>query len=226
MTAPQEVNPNRRAFIILGAGLGVLLLFFLVTRLGGDDDSAEQTVAVPTTTVTPGAVTTIVPLPSPGAPGEAPVESFEVFNTKNPFVPLRAAAGSTGAAGGTTAGTTTGTGTTAAGTGSGSTAGAAGATGTGTTSGTGGATGTTGTTRPGVATEPRRGARVALLDVFSDAGKVVANVKVNDQVFKVTAGQTFGTNFQAVSLSQADDCGRFLFGDDQFRLCKGEETLK
>lgn len=46
------------------------------------------------------------------------------------------------------------------------------------------------------------------------------------EVHKVTAGQVFATNFKAVSLSQAEECGRFLFGDDSFRLCKGEETLK
>lgn len=225
MTAPQEANPNRRALMILGIGLGVLLLIFVVTRLG-DDDAADDTLAVPAT-APPGVSTTIAPPPAAGAPGETPVESFEVFNTKNPFVPLRVAAGAGGSAGTTGAGTT-GAGTTAGGTGTTTgtaTTGGGTATGTG-TGGTGTTTGTSGAAKTGGATEPRRGARVALLDVFSEAGKVVANVRVNDQVFKVSAGQTFGTNFQAVSLSQADDCGRFLFGDDQFRLCKGEETLK
>lgn len=232
MTAPQEANPNRRALMILGIGLGVLLLIFVVTRLGGGDDGADDTLAVPAT-APPGVSTTIAPPPAAGAPGETPVESFEVFNTKNPFVPLRVVAGAGGSAGTTGGAGTTGAGTTAAGTTAGgtgtttgtSTTGGGTATGTG-TGGTGTTTGTSGTAKTGGATEPRRGARVALLDVFSEAGKVVANVRVNDQVFKVSAGQAFGTNFQAVSLSQADDCGRFLFGDDQFRLCKGEETLK
>ena len=54
----------------------------------------------------------------------------------------------------------------------------------------------------------------------------MANVRVNDTVHKVSAGQAFATNFKVVSLSQSDRCGRFLFGDESFRLCKGEEVLK
>jgi hypothetical protein len=65
-----------------------------------------------------------------------------------------------------------------------------------------------------------------LLDVFVDSVKDTANVKVNDTVYKVTAGQVFATSFKAVSLSQATGCGQFLFGDDQFRICKGEQVLK
>lgn len=230
MTVPQEANPNRRALTILGAGLGVLLLIFVITRLGGDDDPPEETVAVPTTSAPSVTGTTLVPAPGSGTPGTAPVESFEVFNTKNPFVPLRGAAtavgtGATTGTGTATGGTGTATGTTGAGTtGTGGTG--TGTTGTGTATGTTGTSGPSGAARPGGSTEPRRGARVSLMDVFSEAGKVVANVRVNDQVFKVSAGQVFGTNFQVVSLSQGDDCGRFLFGDDQFRLCKGEELLK
>lgn len=227
MTAPQEVNPNRRALVMLGAGLGVLVLIFILTRVvGGGDDDTDDTFAVPSTIPGTSPSSTIAPSPEPGTPGAAPVESFEVFNTKNPFVPLRGSAGAQSGTVGT--GTPTGT-VTPTGTGT-----ATGTAGTGTTGGTttggtttgGTTTGTTGSGTTGGSTEPRRNARVALLDIFSEGGKVVANVRVNDQVFKVSAGQQFGTNFQAVSLSQADDCGRFLFGDDQFRLCKGEELLK
>jgi hypothetical protein len=77
-----------------------------------------------------------------------------------------------------------------------------------------------------LATEPGRSTRVALLDVFAENGRTVANVRVNDTVSKVAAGDTFATNFKAVSLDPAQRCGRFLFGDDQFRICKGEEVLK
>ncbi|HSH59582.1 MAG TPA: hypothetical protein VK988_08075, partial [Acidimicrobiales bacterium] len=72
----------------------------------------------------------------------------------------------------------------------------------------------------------RRGARVALQDVFAEGGRVKANVRVNDTVYKVAAGEVFATNFKVVSLSQGDKCGRFVLGDDPFRLCKGEELLK
>ncbi len=51
-------------------------------------------------------------------------------------------------------------------------------------------------------------------------------MRVNDTVHKVSAGQVFATNFKVVSLSPGDRCGRFLFGDDAFRLCRGEESLK
>ena len=67
---------------------------------------------------------------------------------------------------------------------------------------------------------------MAVLDVFAEGGRTMANVRVNDTVHKVAAGQTFAGNFKVVSLSLGDRCGRFLFGDDSFRLCKGEETLK
>jgi len=74
--------------------------------------------------------------------------------------------------------------------------------------------------------EPRRSARVALQDVFVEGGKVKANVRVNDTVHKVASGEVFATNFKVVSLSQSDRCGRFLVGDEPFRLCKGEQLLK
>ncbi len=67
---------------------------------------------------------------------------------------------------------------------------------------------------------------MALQDVFTEGGRAKANVRVNDTVHKVSAGQVFAGNFKVVSLSQSDRCGRFLFGDDSFRLCKGEEVLK
>ena len=67
---------------------------------------------------------------------------------------------------------------------------------------------------------------MALQDVFVEGGRVKANVRVNDTVHKVAAGEVFATSFKVVSLSQGDRCGRFLFADDPFRLCKGEELLK
>lgn len=64
------------------------------------------------------------------------------------------------------------------------------------------------------------------MDVFVEGGRTVAQVRVNDTVHKVSSGQVFASRFKVVSLSQADRCGRFVFGDDPFRLCKGEQTLK
>lgn len=219
MTEPIAPDaPQNRLPLILGIGGGVLILIFLLSQvLGGDDDDADTTAStVPT-----------APAPSPVVPTTAPVtgapaETFETFNTKNPFVPLRILSSGGGGGATTGGGTATGGGTT------GTTTAGGGTTGGGTTTGattTGGST-SGGAAAGGTGTEPIRGARVALLDVFAEGGKVVANVKVNDTVYKVSDGQVFATNFKVVSLSQGDDCGRFVFGDDAFRLCKGEESLK
>ena len=173
---------------------------------GGSSTTAQPPLArpLPTTTTLPKAA--------------APSESFEVFNTKNPFTPLMSPVG-TGGTGGTTGTTVPG--------GTGATGGTPSGTGTGT--GTGG--GATATTAPGsgasggAATEPRRSQRVALLNVYTKNGKTVADVRVNDTVYTAIApGQTFASNFQLVSLQ--GQCGTFLFGDERFQLCKGEEVLK
>ena len=77
----------------------------------------------------------------------------------------------------------------------------------------------------GAATEPRRSQRVALLNVYQSGGRTVADVRVNDTVFtKLAPGATFASNFKVVSLQ--GQCGTFLFGDERFQLCKGEEVLK
>lgn len=232
MGAPSApAQSNRRAMIMLAVGGGALLLFILITKVlgggGGDDLSAPITVppgsGTPRTTVTTGV--------APGAPGEAPApETFEVFSTKNPFTPLVGTPGGGGTGGGGTTVTTSpgGGGTivttppTGTGTGTGTTTGG---TGTGTTGGGG----TTATTAPpttgGSATEPRTSQRIALLDVYDQGGKRVANVRVNNTVYEAVApGQQFATSFQLVSLD--GNCGTFLFGDDRFRLCQGEEVLK
>ena len=194
--------------------VAVLILVFLATRLLGGGDAPE----------TPTSGTTTVPRGGPpttarggGAGGPAPTETFEVFSTKNPFLPLRGPATGAGAgapAGGAGAPATTG-----------GTAGPA-------PSGPGGARPGTGGGAPspgapgGQGQEPRRGERVALMDVFAERGRTVAQVRVNDTVHKVGAGDAFATRFKVVSLSQAERCGRFLFGDDAFRLCRGEAALK
>jgi hypothetical protein len=143
--------------------------------------------------------------------GPEDVQTFEVFSSKNPFTPL--AGDQTGGTGGTT-GTTTPTGTGTGGTGTG-----------GTGTGTGGTTATTpGETSPGV--EPQRAQRVALLDVFTEGGELKANVRVNTTVHKVSVGDEFAERYKVLSLDAASECGRFLFGDDSFRLCRGEQALK
>lgn len=214
-------DPNRRALTLGALALGVLLLLFVASRIllgGGEeepDDFAAPSQPRPTTTTTS-------ELGPDGDVGR-PTESFEVFSTKNPFTPLinppSGGGGTTGngrtGGGGTTA-------TTSPGGGGGTTQ---------TTIGGGGGGGGTATTQPGgssggQANEPRRQQRVALLDVLRRDGRLVAQVRVNDTVYTVGEGEVFADNYRVLSIDEANECGRFIFGDEQFRLCKGEETLK
>jgi hypothetical protein len=200
------LEPGRqRALVIGAAGVVVLLLliFVVVPNLfggGGGGTTAQPPLVRPSVTTTT----------RPAAAPSAPSASFETFMGKNPFEPLVAPAG-TGSTtgGGTTATTTAGGGTT------GGTTGGATAT---TVAGGGGVSG-------GAATAPRRSQRVALLNVYTKNGKTVADVRVNDTVYTALApGQTFASNFQVVSLQ--GQCGSFLFGDESFQLCEGQEVLK
>lgn len=213
-------DPRTRNFTIAGIVVALLLLLFVASRLllggGGEDQTATPT-TIPGTPAPRPTTTTVVGTP----------ESFEVFSTKNPFTPLINPPGTGGGPApvftpGVTTATTRAPGTT----------GGPGTTGTTSRPGTGTGTsgGTTGTTtrtaQGGTATEPRQSQRVALLDVFTQRGRVMASVRVNDTVYRVGEGETFAGNYKVVSLSASTECGRFLFGDSQFRLCRGEETLK
>jgi hypothetical protein len=202
-TVTQAPDDRRRRIALLAGGgvAALVLVLVLVTLLSGGGDDESSTTTTQTTTRAPGATT---PTTSPPGPGSR--ETFEVFTTKNPFLPLRSPGGGAAPAGAATPGST---GPATGGAAGGPSGGAAGGAGTG-----------------GAGTQPRRGARVALQDVFVEGGRVKANVRVNDTVHRVAAGEVFASNFKAVSLSQGDRCGRFLFGDDPFRLCRGEELLK
>jgi hypothetical protein len=149
----------------------------------------------------------------PAPEGAEPPRTFEVFSSKNPFVPLV----DTTPAPVTPAVDTTGAAPTPAP-----------VEGVGTPPVTLVPEATTTTVAPARSTEPRSSQRIEVLDVFTnDAGRLVANVKINDTVHQeVGEGDTFAVNYQVVSLSQADRCGSFLYGDDAFKLCVGEQTLK
>jgi hypothetical protein len=204
-------DPNRRALIFLGGFLAVAMLLFFVVRpllLGGDGGGDKQALPPPVTSASPAPSTTTTAAP-------APEETFEVFGSKNPFQPPNGAPGT-----GTTGTTAPGGGTTDT-----TTPGGAG------TDGTGGGTATTipGTDGAGGAsgagTEPRASQRVALLDVYQLGGATVADVRVNSTVYtQLAPGEEFAGSYKVVSLDGT--CGSFLFGDERFRLCKGEEVLK
>jgi hypothetical protein len=194
-----SAGQRQRTLIIGAAGLVLLLVFFFIIRplLFNSGGGGSTPSSLPP--LARPRVTTTTTL----APGSAPAETFEVFRGKNPFLPLVNPAGTGGTAETTVGGGGT-TGTTPAG-----------STGTTVPSGTSG----------GAATEPRASQRVALINVYQSGGKTVADVRVNDTVFtKLAPGDTFATNYKVVSLS--GQCGTFLFGDERFQLCEGEEVLK
>jgi len=195
-------DPNRRALIVLGAFLAVAMLLFFVVKpllLGGGGKGNTRALSPPVTRVTPSPTSTTTTTTA----RPAPEETFEVFGSKNPFQPPNGAPG---------AGTTP---TTAPG---------------GGTPSTGGGTATTipstdGGGASGSETAPRASQRVALLDIYQLNGATVADVRVNSTVYPHLApGEQFAGSYKVVSLEGT--CGSFLFGDERFRLCKGEEVLK
>ena len=235
MTAPHSASENGRTKTLAIVGLGLVLVAFVASRLmagggGGGTDAASQTPATaPSVTVAP-----VTPAPgtgnagttgTPAAPAAPTVETFEVFTTKNPFLALRTAA-PTPAAGPAVVTPAPAAPAPAAPAPVASAPVAAAPT---------AAPTATVTAAPGVVTAaptgvqasaPVRTTRVAVLDVFTEGDRVLANVRVNDTVSKVGAGDSFANNFKVVSLELDTRCGKFLYGDDQFRLCRGEELLK
>jgi hypothetical protein len=202
--APTGASPQNRLPLILGVAVAAVLILFVGYKLvsgGGGSSSSTAT----TSAVSPGVRSSSRSTTTTST--TALDESFQDFRTKNPFQPLQSAIG---AAPATSSGSTTG-GTSTAGTSTG---------GTTVASGGGGASG------PAAATQPRTSQRVALLDVFTEGSQAMANVKVNDTVYKVASGGTFASSYKAVSISASSGCGQFLFGDEPFRLCKGQEVLK
>ena len=135
------------------------------------------------------------------------IETFEVFGGKNPFTRPLSLPSSTPATTTTTPGATPSPTTTP-----------------------GATPGSTPTTIPAAPTDseqqPSRGQAVALLDVFDDAEGTKAQVRVGSTAYLVKVGDVFATSYKVVSLDLASGCGRFLFGDSAFDLCKGQEILK
>lgn len=205
MATPSGAASNRRLYIIVGVGVALVLLNFVVPKLLFKDSSPTPNV---------------VPRPVPGASGGTattlpgtqppPPETFEVFSMKNPFTPV-VDIGPIDEPGGSTTTTTSFPPT------GGSTS---------TTSTTFQTGGSTTTTLP-QSTDPRASQEVEMLALFTDTdGRVVSQVRVDNLVSKVGTGDVFATSYMVVSLSLGDQCGVFLFGDDRFNLCVGEQLLK
>lgn len=134
---------------------------------------------------------------APGDDAETPERTSEIFSSKNPFTPLVEA---------TPEATADDTGA--------ATPPVVGATEPVTIAPTAGpATAATGQT-------------VVLNDLHDAGGKLVATVKVGEATHVVGEGETFAERFLVASLSEEMRCGQFLFGDEPFRLCVGEQIVK
>ncbi len=204
LEAKRGVTGAQVALLVGGLVLLLAVVWFFVLR-GGDQPS--DTVP-PASNEAPAATPGDEPQAQaePDKPKKQPVETFELFASKDPFEPLVDPTAATGS------GTTTGAPTTIGGTG-----GTAGGTG-----GTGGTPGAPGGTSGGG--ETVGGHSVRLVDVFLDNQAPRAQVEVDGTVYTVAQGEVFAENFELLSAS--GECATMLFGDDQFTLCEGEEILK
>jgi hypothetical protein len=207
------VEPAQIALLVGGLVVVLALVWFFFLRPGGET-VAPQTSPTPASTDDAAATAQDEGDEAAGTKDsnkdggrKQPVETFELFASKDPFEPLIDATPATaGAAPAPTApGTTTPPATTDPGT-----------TDPGTTD--------PGTTDPGTGGQAVGGHPVRLVDVFSQDGSPRAQVSVDGSVYTVAEGETFADNFQLTSVSGT--CATMLFGDDQFTLCEGEEILK
>jgi len=209
--AKKGVNPAQVALLMGGLVVVLALVWFFFLR-GGDEPTDPLSSPTPSPASTDDAVATAQNEVNDEAAAKEdgknkePVETFELFASKDPFEPLIDATPATG----TTDPGITDPGITDPG-----------ITDPGTTD-----PGTTdpGTTDPGTGGQAVGGHTVRLVDVFSQDGSPRAQVSVDGSVYTVAEGETFADNFQLTSVSGT--CATMLFGDDQFTLCEGEEILK
>ncbi|MGH2725771.1 MAG: hypothetical protein ACRDKS_02225 [Actinomycetota bacterium] len=66
--------------------------------------------------------------------------------------------------------------------------------------------------------------RVTLVSVDGSGSNRVATVLVDGTEYQVKVGDTFAGSYKVKSLTAT--CGTFVFGDEQFTLCEGQEILK
>ena len=65
---------------------------------------------------------------------------------------------------------------------------------------------------------------VTLIDIRKQGGTLKATVDVNGKDYTAGVGETFAQNFRVLDLSSK--CGTFVFGDERFSLCIGQEINK
>jgi hypothetical protein len=193
----RKVSPGLLVLLGIVAVGGVI---YLITTLGGGT-STQTLPPVPTPSASPtatGGGSTPAASPSPEAsPTKAP-ETFEVFESKDPFRPLVVVAAETPAGGEGGGGATPAPGP-AASPGPGA----------------------------GGAPAPSGGTVIELLDIIDAAeagGTAKAQVKIGSTVYTVPPGETFASTFKVLSISGT--CATMLNGDDKFTVCKGEQIVK
>lgn len=65
---------------------------------------------------------------------------------------------------------------------------------------------------------------IRLVDIFESDGERLAVVEVDGDEFTVAEGETFDDNIRVIDLTRR--CGTFVFGDERFTLCIGQEVQK
>lgn len=65
---------------------------------------------------------------------------------------------------------------------------------------------------------------VTLIGISGTGGNRTATVEVNSTQYDVKEGDTFAGSYRVKNLTS--DCGTFVFGDETFTLCTGQEVLK
>jgi hypothetical protein len=68
------------------------------------------------------------------------------------------------------------------------------------------------------------GHEVELIDVFEENGVRRVTIRVDSTLYTVGEGDTFADNFRVLSIDPP--CATLLYGDNQFTLCEGERVRK
>jgi len=68
------------------------------------------------------------------------------------------------------------------------------------------------------------GQRVTLVDISGSGSNRTAVVEVDSTEYEVQEGDTFAGSYRVKDLTAS--CGTFVFGDETFTLCVGQEVLK
>jgi hypothetical protein len=66
--------------------------------------------------------------------------------------------------------------------------------------------------------------RVTLIDISGSGSSRTATVEVDSTEYTVKEGDTFAGSYRVKDLTA--NCGTFVFGDETFTLCVGQEVLK